>query len=177
MKVKQVSAGYFHTLIIDYEDNVWACGHNLDGRLGLGLELGTASRVSTFMQIKGIKAKRVICGRNSSAIINFENELFMFGLNNYGQLGLSDTVKRFVPTKVPNIKIKDVSLSSNHSLLLDIKGNVWACGIKWENFNKSGSRKYNKNNLLLTPTLLPNIKARKILALKDTAIIIGINDQ
>jgi alpha-tubulin suppressor-like RCC1 family protein len=174
IKVKQLTAGSYHTLIIDYDDNVWACGGNCDGRLGLGI----TTEISIFTQIEGIKAKRVIAGENSSAIINMDNELFMFGSNNHGQLGLGDTKNRSVPVKVSNIKVKDVSLCSQHSILLDINGNVWVCGVKWENFTtKCTYQKYDEKNLLLTPTLLPNIKARKVIALDNAAIIIGINDQ
>jgi alpha-tubulin suppressor-like RCC1 family protein len=172
-RVKQIAAGTFYTLIIDYNDNVWACGLNRYGQLGLG----TINSASNFTKIEDIKAKKVICGQNSSAIINFNNELFMFGSNNLGQLGLGDTVDRLIPTKVSNLKIKDVSMSYDHTIMLDMEGNVWVCGMKWENFTKSNLEKYKKNNIVLTPRLLSKIKARKILALNDGSIIIGIIDQ
>lgn len=168
IKAKQVSAGSYHTFIIDYNDNVWACGQNSHGQLGLG----TTSNVFAFTQIKGIKAKKVICGDTASAIINFDNELFMFGNNRYGQLGLGDTADRVVPTKVPNIKVKEVSLTSDEdSILLDINGDVWICG---RDINKPIPQRFDKSNLLLTPTLLPSIKGRNILTLAHASIITGV---
>jgi alpha-tubulin suppressor-like RCC1 family protein len=35
-KVKSISAGLFHTVAIDLNNNVWVFGYNGDGQLGLG---------------------------------------------------------------------------------------------------------------------------------------------
>ena len=55
IKAKQVSAGYFHTVIIDLRGNVWVSGLNMDGQLGLG----DNNDRRELTQIPNIKAKQV----------------------------------------------------------------------------------------------------------------------
>jgi len=65
MKVKQVSAGGFHTLVIDTEDRVWSSGENRDGQLGHGPE--------TLRVMTPPKAKSVSAGLDHSFILALPN--------------------------------------------------------------------------------------------------------
>jgi alpha-tubulin suppressor-like RCC1 family protein len=49
--------------------------------------------------------------------------VYAFGDNYRGQLGLGDNQDRYFPTMVPNIKASQVAAGLNHSLILDLKGN------------------------------------------------------
>ena len=118
-KITLVSAGQFHSLIMtnDSSNNVWSCGFNLYGQLGLG---GTsiASR-NTFQNslntISNRTANDLTASTNSSFIITSDlmNNFYSCGQNNVGQLDLSNNVNQpfFVNTKI-NIYNKKILLNS-----------------------------------------------------------------
>ncbi len=59
------------------------------------------------------------------------NNVWSFGSNHEGQLGLGDNgygTNRNIPTKINNIKAKFVSCGENHTVLIDMDNNVWSFG-------------------------------------------------
>ncbi len=78
----------------------------------------------------GITAKSVNCGKSHSVIIDMNDNIFSFGHNNVGQLGLNDTIDRNIPTMITNISrgdnliipsvlnIKSVSCGGNHTAVI-----------------------------------------------------------
>ena len=59
------------------------------------------------------------------------SKLWSCGRNNYGQLGLGDTIDRNYPTFIENNNmnnIKQLAGGSSHSFALDEDGNLWAWG-------------------------------------------------
>lgn len=57
-------------------------------------------------------------------------EVFSFGSNDKGQLGLGDTENKNIPMLITSLSvpIKHISAGGSHSLLLDEFGGVWSCG-------------------------------------------------
>ena len=51
-------------------------------------------------QIPNIKAKVVSCGNYHTMIIDLNNNVWAFGYNDYGQLGLGDNQNRNIPTQI-----------------------------------------------------------------------------
>jgi alpha-tubulin suppressor-like RCC1 family protein len=39
-------------------------------------------------------------------VVNLNDDIFAFGYNKYGQLGLGDDENRNIPTKIPNLRAK-----------------------------------------------------------------------
>ena len=163
IKAQQVACGMFDTIIIDLENNVWACGENKSGQLGLGdTEIRNAPT-----QIPNIKALQVSAGYRHTVIIDMENNVWVCGNNDYGQLGLGDTENRNAPTQIPNINllgnllVKDqqVAAGFEHTVLIDMENNVWICGN-----NSSGQLGLGDTQPRYFPTQMPNIKARQIVA-------------
>jgi len=71
--------------------------------------------------------------------IDLEDNVWVFGYNNYGQLGLGDsagedddTQERHVPVQIPNIKAKKVIAGDNHSAIID-----WSVKTDREEFHSS----------------------------------------
>lgn len=58
-----------------------------------------------------------------------ENNVWGFGLNNHGELGLGDNRKRNVPTRIPDLKAKQIVAGFAHTLVIDVDDNLWSCGI------------------------------------------------
>ncbi|XP_054400440.1 X-linked retinitis pigmentosa GTPase regulator isoform X13 [Pongo abelii] len=73
----------------------------------------------------------VSCGDEHSAIVTGNNKLYMFGSNNWGQLGLGSKSAVSKPTCVKALKPEKVKLAAcgrNHTLVSTEGGNVYATG-------------------------------------------------
>ena len=140
--------------------NVWVCGDNRAGQLGLGE--GNQFGMNVPTQIPNFKAKQISSGGLSTAIIDLENNVWVFGANIFGQSfgaqrGLGDTQNRNVPTQIPNFKAKQVSCGAGSTALIDLENNIWMFG-----HNHDGQLGLGDNQDRHTPTQIPNLKAKQI---------------
>ncbi len=99
---------------------------------------------------------------------NYRN-VWVCGDNYFGQLGLGDNKYRNIPVKVVGLKVKQVSSSEYHTVLIDINNNVWTFGNN--KFGQLGIGDFENKN---TPTQIPNMKARKVIAGKASVGLITI---
>uniref|UniRef100_H0W4R4 X-linked retinitis pigmentosa GTPase regulator n=1 Tax=Cavia porcellus TaxID=10141 RepID=H0W4R4_CAVPO len=71
------------------------------------------------------------CGDEHTAVVTGNNKLYMFGSNNWGQLGLGSKSDVKKPTCVKALKPEKVQFAAcgrNHTLILTVVGNVYAAG-------------------------------------------------
>ncbi|XP_010634506.1 X-linked retinitis pigmentosa GTPase regulator isoform X3 [Fukomys damarensis] len=71
------------------------------------------------------------CGDEHTAVVTGNNKLYMFGSNNWGQLGLGSKSTVNKPTCVKALKPEKVQFAAcgrNHTLVLTVQGNVYAAG-------------------------------------------------
>ncbi|XP_050633992.1 X-linked retinitis pigmentosa GTPase regulator-like isoform X6 [Macaca thibetana thibetana] len=71
------------------------------------------------------------CGDEHTAIVTRNNKLYVFGSNNWGQLGLGSKLAISKPTCVKSLKPEKVKLAAcgrNHTLVSTEGGNVYATG-------------------------------------------------
>lgn len=136
--VVSVSCGHSHVMIIDNQGNLYACGDNELGQLGLGDQLER----STFIKVPlNFPVSKVSCGGYFTMILDNQNNLYSCGCNRNGQLGLTEkNVLDFRPrsVKYPNIlnftkvdldfQVNNISCGSVHSMITDHKGNLYSCG-------------------------------------------------
>ena len=90
LKAKKVATGYYYTILIDLDNNVWSTGSNKNGQLGLGSDLHT---MILLIEIIGIKAKDVSIGIETTALIDLDNNIWMFGKGKLGQLGIGSDLR------------------------------------------------------------------------------------
>ncbi|KAK9920599.1 hypothetical protein M0R45_029150 [Rubus argutus] len=120
-RVKNVAAGLWHTLCITVDGRVYAFGGNQFGQLGTGAEEAeTLPRLLDSSSLENKHAKVVSCGARHSTILTEDGQLFSWGWNKYGQLGLGDTVDRNIPCQVSidGCLPKDIACGWWHTLLL-----------------------------------------------------------
>ncbi|KAL0221819.1 hypothetical protein RCL1_001673 [Eukaryota sp. TZLM3-RCL] len=103
-EIVQISSGRAHSLVLSASGEVWGFGLNHLGQLGLG-DYQTRLNPTRIQFAGSFVAKHVSCGWDHSGVISEANELFTFGENDYGQLGLGDTVRRANPTKVSSLEV------------------------------------------------------------------------
>ena len=84
----QFVSGYYQSLFLDSEGNVYSVGNNYNGQLGLGHN----THQNVMNKIPNIPPiKTVSCVNPSCYLVDFEGNLWSFGYNKYGQLGHGDT--------------------------------------------------------------------------------------
>lgn len=72
---------------------------------------------------------QIACGLHHTVVLTQEGEVFTFGSNIYGQLGIGDVLLRGGPVNVrlPSLA-QSVAAGSNHTIILTVKGEVYTFG-------------------------------------------------
>ena len=86
------------------DGKVYSWGDYTAGQIGR--TISKRSKESLAMKIEGIGAKNAVdifCGNYHSFYINNKRQVFAFGMNNHGQLGLGHKENRSVPTRIKDL--------------------------------------------------------------------------
>ena len=136
--IQSVCCGHYHTLVITNDSNLWSFGLNDDGQLCLGnTQTESRPKQTTFSDILKISG-----GGYHSLFQNNYGEIYACGYNQYGELGLGKKIpKQIEPTLIPNLPsdIIQFDCGTNHSLFLDILGNVYSVGYNYVGSLGNGS--------------------------------------
>nr|QBK90128.1 MAG: regulator of chromosome condensation protein [Pithovirus LCPAC102] len=166
-KVKSISCGRNHTIIIDENDYLWSFGDNRNGQLGLNYYLGSKYSNNRNIPIKiefNYKVKSVSCGGAHTIIIDENDYLWSFGCNDTGQLGIKIGyyIDIYIPTKIAfNHKVKSVSCGNDHTIIIDENDKLWAFGDK--NYGQLGLGDIKYDIDIDIPTKIPfNYKVKSV---------------
>ncbi|XAR68915.1 hypothetical protein NMG60_11000329 [Bertholletia excelsa] len=100
--IKAVAAGLWHTVCISADGQVHAFGGNQFGQLGTGADQSEdLPKLLDDPSLENKRAKLVSCGARHSAVLTDNGEVYCWGWNKYGQLGLGDSTDQNVPSRVP----------------------------------------------------------------------------
>ncbi|XXQ35111.1 Rab-GAP TBC domain-containing protein [Plasmodiophora brassicae] len=104
--VTAVACGYQHTMCLTKSGKAFAWGCNMHG------QCGDPSISTALVMPHEVPMSRTVidiaCGAFHSALITTDGDLFMFGLNNGGQLGLGDYDLRRQPVRIDSMLEKNV---------------------------------------------------------------------
>jgi alpha-tubulin suppressor-like RCC1 family protein len=138
-KIVSISSGSSHSLLLtnDANNNLYSCGLNSSGQLGLGDTLNKLTFLNVLSGISGKKINFINCGNNYSFLMTNDssNNLYSCGDNSSGQLGLGDIIHRTsfnnVVSGISGKKILSASGGGGQSLILtnDISNNLYGCGL------------------------------------------------
>ncbi|XP_049729399.1 X-linked retinitis pigmentosa GTPase regulator isoform X1 [Elephas maximus indicus] len=128
-KVKLAACGRNHTLVSTEGGNVYATGGNNEGQLGLGdTEERNSFHLISFFTSRH-KIKQLSAGANISAALTEDGELFMWGDNSEGQIGLNSISNVYVPRQVTVGKpISWISCGYYHSAFVTMEGKLYTFG-------------------------------------------------
>lgn len=163
-----MSLGGNSTIIIDKNDNMFACGLNYSWQLGIG---STYFNTDTFVEVlPKSNWKNISCGNFHTLAIRNDGTLWAWGNNEYGQLGNGTTQNQATPIQIGLDTDWDEGNTGYHFSLAKKKdGTLWAWGRNL--FGQLGVGDKNNRNI---PTKISNTKWKKFttgnvhnLAIKD----------
>ncbi|CDH15991.1 probable Guanine nucleotide exchange factor SRM1 [Zygosaccharomyces bailii ISA1307] len=134
-KIVQMAPGKDHILFLDEEGVVFAWGNGQQYQLGR--KVMERFRLKTLdPRPFGLKHIRFIfSGENHSFALTKEGKLYSWGLNQYGQCGVSEEIEDGALVTVPqevilpeDVNVKWVSAGEHHSLLLTQDGDIYSFG-------------------------------------------------
>jgi alpha-tubulin suppressor-like RCC1 family protein len=97
--VKKVAAGDLHAVIVTGSGTVWSWGHNSDGQLGLGDTI-RRSVPHLIRSLSNVVAVAAAAGARHTLVLTSNGQVWAFGSNQRGQLGVGDMSPRLTPTQV-----------------------------------------------------------------------------
>jgi hypothetical protein len=132
-----------HLVAIKQDGTLWAWGRNNLGQLGIGYVSNENISVEEYPVQIGTANNwnKVYCGEGFSFALNDLGELYAWGDNTNGILGLGGTVSEYYPTRVGDKTWTKISIGNvnvgNESMVtifgIDTEGRLWGWG---DNSNK-----------------------------------------
>ncbi|XP_066090788.1 RCC1 and BTB domain-containing protein 2 isoform X3 [Saccopteryx bilineata] len=144
-QVTEVACGSYHSLVLTSDGEVFAWGYNNSGQVGSG---STANqpiprRVTGCLQSKVVV--NIACGQMCSMVVVDSGEVYVWGYNGNGQLGLGSSGNQSTPCRIAalqGIRVQRVACGYAHTLVLTDDGQVYAWGAN--SYGQLGTG--NKNN-------------------------------
>ncbi|XP_069509645.1 probable E3 ubiquitin-protein ligase HERC4 [Ambystoma mexicanum] len=156
-----VACGEAHTLALNDRGQVFAWGLAAAGQLGFQ---GAEEPIRVPRNIKSLSEVPVVqiaCGRNHSLALTKASEVYSWGQNKYGQLGLGAEPKKLSSPQLVNslagIPFAQLAAGGGHSFALTLSGAVFGWGRN--KFGQLGLSDENDRNM---PALLKSLRSQKI---------------
>ena len=124
--IVDIKCGSYHTLLLTADGDVYSKGENVYNQLGRDLKQENRYSFKKIPSLSGIT--RIECGKYHSMCIDFDNNLYVFGKNYSGQLGLKKYCS-YQLMKHPSLSnIIDISKGGNHTFVKTSNNEIYAFG-------------------------------------------------
>ncbi|KAI3354346.1 hypothetical protein L3Q82_018869, partial [Scortum barcoo] len=144
--VVSIACGQDHCLAVCASGQVFSWGAKENGQLGMLPQFNHRPRQVLCLQVPiplPIPVIQVACGSSHSLALTKGGDVFSWGLNSHGQLGLGKDVSlQHTPvlvTALTGVAVTQISAGATHTLFLTLSGLVYCCGA-----NKSGQLGLNR---------------------------------
>lgn len=128
--VDTVDGGYCHTVVLTKAGRVITLGCGEDGQRGDGV-LDGERKPCTDVPLPH-KASEAVAGLNHTVVrLEANGEVYAWGSNEYGQLGVDGDDPHPHPVRVPlpaGVRAARISAGSTHTAILDTSGVLWTFG-------------------------------------------------
>ncbi|NXI51031.1 SRGEF factor, partial [Chloroceryle aenea] len=134
--IRSITGGGGHSAVITAAGELFVCGHNRDGQLGLN-HTEDVLRFTLCTALSGFCVKQVACGWNFTIILVGSGLALSCGSNSFGQLGVPQISGLcLIPQKIESLKEKVVNVAAGlrHALAATESGSVlqWGTGmVSW----------------------------------------------
>ena len=100
VKPKQIASGYYYSMTIGDDGNLYTWGNNLFGQIGDGTFDNRVTSPKRITFLNDVKPKQIACGYGHSMAIGDDNNYYIWGDNTYGQYGDGSYTNKLIPTKI-----------------------------------------------------------------------------
>nr|XP_014334294.1 PREDICTED: probable E3 ubiquitin-protein ligase HERC6 isoform X2 [Bos mutus] len=132
LHVALVSCGKEHSLAVCHKGRVFAWGAASEGQLGIGEFKETTFIPKKIKTLAGIKIIQVACGHYHSVALSEDGQVFSWGTNSHGQLGLGkEFPSQASPQRVRSLEgipLAQVAAGGHHSFALSLSGTSFGWG-------------------------------------------------
>jgi alpha-tubulin suppressor-like RCC1 family protein len=132
-KIK-IKCGLNHSVLL-FDNQVYTWGNNRYGQLGLATSpkgaLGDSRKISNIDSPQKLdlpNVKKISCGKNYTMALTYSNEIYAWGCNRYGQLGLNHTSDIDSPHKLDLPNVKKIICGGRHTMALTHFGEIYVWG-------------------------------------------------
>ena len=127
-----VACGAEHVVALSNDGRLFSWGRNENGQLGLGdnRQRQSAREIYTFPSTSKV-VKDVTCGGTHTLAVTSTDEIFAWGCNGHGQLGLGHPYDRNSPQRVEALcrrRIRRIAAGAQHSLVFVEIGGLHSFG-------------------------------------------------
>uniref|UniRef100_A0A7S4J9R9 RCC1-like domain-containing protein n=1 Tax=Guillardia theta TaxID=55529 RepID=A0A7S4J9R9_GUITH len=142
-KCVSIACGDFHSMFLLEEGDLFACGLNCCGQLGIGDSCENVSRPLPVEAFDGVGVREVGCGGEHTIVVDRNEGVWAFGSNCFGQLGCLKHPSTFHPPEScketepiemvfrpdkPAVRVSKIICGVQHTILLFEDGELWGCG-------------------------------------------------
>ncbi len=162
--VTSVSCGHNFTAVVVENGSVYAWGEGGSGQLGYGRV--TKQAVPKVVLTKCPETEQpfisVECGWGHTLALTSAGEMYSWGLNSYGQLGLGDDKARYYPERVTSdeeesVKFSKITAGSNYSLAITPNSELYSFGC-----NESGQLGHGDTEHRFVPTFVHGLRGKRM---------------
>jgi len=128
--IVDICCGGVHSLVLTIDRDIYAWGSNLYGQIGNGKYGHDEYQLMPYhLGFGGQKVKAISCGFWHSMALTEAGNVFSWGWNYYGQLGIGTEVENTSPKRIEfEIVIQKISCNLYHSLLLS-RDETFTCSV------------------------------------------------
>jgi hypothetical protein len=161
---RKISAGSAHSCGIKIDGTLWSWGFGTNGQMGNN---STSSRSSPVQTIAGgSNWVDVSCGHHHTAAVKSDGTLWLWGHNQYGQLGNNATAHRSSPvqTVAAGTNWRRVACGVYHTVALKTDGTLWTWGYNDQAALGDGTTTHRSSPVQISGTTWKKIAAGNVSA-------------
>ncbi|XP_074111220.1 RCC1 and BTB domain-containing protein 1 [Cotesia typhae] len=126
-----IACGSHHSLALTEDGEVYGWGQNTCGQVGSGISTNQNTPRKINSGLAGKKIIQIACGQTSSVAVTNNGEVYAWGNNSVGQLGVGTYINQLSPQKVTGLNgivIAKVVCGYSHTMAMSDEGDVYVWG-------------------------------------------------
>ena len=155
--ISKISAGYYHSIFLATNGNVYSCGFGYYGQLGHDNTSDNYTPTPTLIQYfvdNSIAISHIYPGEQHTIFLATNDNVYSCGYGYYGQLGHDNTSDKYTPTLIQyfvdeSITISKISTGAYYTIFLATNGYIYSCG-----WNADGQLGHGNTSAKYIPALI-----------------------
>ena len=182
--VSAIACGANHSFLVTEDNQLWAWGKNESGQLGDGTTMNQNRPIRIVGLPEELRVLQLSPGDSHSLALLDNGQVWSWGDNTSGQLGIGSVISSLVPIRVlqadseiPLENIVEIAAGAFHSLALSSDGYIWSFGLNQNGQLGNGGPVYTTSPIKVQTSTLENVLGNigKIAAGTDHSLAIQNN--